>query len=117
MPINAVDPNGNAVTSINVVTYYASIGDRNKIMEPYISSRTNVRLGQLVFGYNLDVKKLNIPIKELSLSLIGRNLFFFYKKAPFDPEQAMSVNNSSQSNDVFSLPSTRTYGINLKVTF
>jgi len=117
MPINAVDPNGNAVNSINVVTYYASIGDRNKIMEPYISSRTNIRLGQLVIGYNLDVKKLNIPIKELSLSLIGRNLFFFYKKAPFDPEQAMSVSNSSQSNDVFSLPSTRTYGVNLKVTF
>ncbi len=117
MPINAVDANGNAVTSISPVTYYGAVGDRNRIMEPYIFSRTNVRLGQLVFGYNFDVKKYNLPIKEASFSLVGRNLFFFYKKAPYDPEQAMSTNNSQQSNEVFSVPSTRTYGFSLKVTF
>jgi len=117
MPINAVSSTGSAVSSINVVTYYAAIGDRNKIMEPYVYSRTNVRLGQLVFGYNFDVKKYGLPIKDASLSLVGRNLFFFYKKAPFDPEQSMSTSNSMQSNDVFSVPNTRTYGFNLKVTF
>ena len=116
MPINAVQ-GSNAVSSINVVNYYSTIGDRNKIMEPYVYSRTNVRLGQLVIGYNLDVKKLNLPIKEASFSLIGRNLFFFFKKAPFDPEQSMSTGNGMQSNDVFSVPSTRTYGFNLKLTF
>jgi hypothetical protein len=86
-------------------------------MEPYIFSRTNIRLANLVLGYNLDVQKLKLPVKEASLSLIGRNLFFFYKKAPYDPEQAMSTGNSMQSNEVFSMPSTRTYGFNLKVTF
>ncbi len=117
MPINAVSSTGSAVSSINVVTYYSTIGDRNKIMEPYVYSRTNVRLGQLVFGYNFDIKKLNLPVKEASFSLVGRNLFFFYKKAPFDPEQSMSTGNGMQSNDVFSVPNTRTYGFNLKVTF
>jgi len=117
MPINAVSSTGTAVSSINVVTYYSTIGDRNKIMEPYVYSRTNVRLGQLVLGYNFDIKKLNLPVKEASFSLVGRNLFFFYKKAPFDPEQSMSTGNGMQSNDVFSVPNTRTYGFNLKVTF
>lgn len=117
MPINAVSSTGTAVTSIDPVVYYNSVGDRNRIMEPYIFSRTNVRLAQLVIGYNLNVKKLKLPVKDASISLIGRNLFFFYKKAPYDPEQSMSTGNSMQSNEVFSMPATRTYGINLKVTF
>lgn len=116
MPINAVQGT-TAVTSIDPVVYYGAVGDRNRIMEPYIFSRTNVRLAQLVIGYNLNVQKLKLPVKEASISLIGRNLFFFYKKAPYDPEQSMSTANNMQSNEVFSMPATRTYGFNLKVTF
>jgi TonB-linked SusC/RagA family outer membrane protein len=116
IPIDAVKGTAK-VTSIDPVVYYSSIGDRNKIMEPYIYSRTNVRLAQFVFGYNFPIKNRNGVIKDASVSLIGRNLFFFYKKAPYDPEQAMSTSNSMQSNDVFGVPATRSYGINLKVTF
>lgn len=116
MPINAIKGT-TAVTSIDPVVYYSAVGDRNRIMEPYIFSRTNIRLAQLVVGYNLNVQKLKLPVKEASLSLIGRNLFFFYKKAPYDPEQSMSTANNMQSNEVFSMPSTRTYGFNLKFSF
>ena len=86
-------------------------------MEPYVFSRTNIRLAQLVIGYTFRPKNSNPLIKDASVSLIGRNLFFFYKKAPFDPEQAMSTSNSMQSNDVFSMPATRTMGFNVKLTF
>jgi len=48
---------------------------------------------------------------------VGRNLFFLFKEAPFDPEQAMSTGNAMQSNDVFGLPATRSYGVNVKFTF
>ena len=117
MAINAVTPEGAAVTSIEPYTYYSAVGDRNKIMEPYVFSRTNVRLGQFVLGYTFKTKSAKPVFKDASVSFVGRNLFFFYKKAPFDPEQAMSTNNSLQSADVFGLPSTRSYGVNLKVTF
>jgi hypothetical protein len=86
-------------------------------MEPYVFSRTNIRLAQVVLGYTFRSKNESSFFKDASISLIGRNLFFFYKKAPFDPEQAMSTNNSMQSNDVFSMPSTRSMGFNLKFTF
>jgi len=115
--INAVSSTGTAVTSIDPYTYYSAVGDRNKIMEPYIFKRTNIRLGQLVLGYTFKSKSANPIFKDASVSLIGRNLFFFYKKAPYDPEQAMSTSNSMQSNDVFSLPSTRSFGFNVKFTF
>ncbi|TDE16888.1 SusC/RagA family TonB-linked outer membrane protein [Dyadobacter psychrotolerans] len=117
MAINAVGADGAAVTSIEPYTYYSAVGDRNKIMEPYVFSRTNVRLGQFVLGYTFKTKSANPVFKDASISFVGRNLFFFYKKAPFDPEQAMSTNNALQSTDVFGLPSTRSYGLNLKFTF
>ncbi|WP_230145502.1 MULTISPECIES: SusC/RagA family TonB-linked outer membrane protein [unclassified Pedobacter] len=114
IPINAIQ--GNAPqTSIDPALYYSVIGDRNGIMEPYVFSRTNVRLAQVSLAYNLPVK--GSAIKSASVSLIARNLFFFYKKAPFDPEQAMSTNNSMQANDVFAVPGTRSYGLNLKLNF
>ena len=116
MPINAIQGT-TAVTTIDPAIYYSAVGDRNKIMEPYLFSRTNVRLGQLVLGYNLKSKNPNSIIKDANFSLVGRNLFFFYKDAPFDPEQSMSTGNGMQSNDVFGLPSTRSYGINVKFTF
>lgn len=117
IPINAVTPEGTAVTSIDPYTYYSAIGDRNKIMEPYVYSRTNVRLGQFVLGYNFKSKSANPIFSNASVSFVGRNLFFIYKKAPFDPEQAMTTSNALQSTDVFGLPSTRSYGLNLKFTF
>jgi len=115
LPINAIQGT-TAVTSIDPVVYYSAIGDRNKIMEPYVFSRTNVRMGQLSLGYTFKVKNDKM-IKDATLSAVGRNLFFFYKDAPFDPEQSMSTGNGMQSNDVFALPSTRSVGFNLKLTF
>ncbi|MCC6288127.1 MAG: SusC/RagA family TonB-linked outer membrane protein [Chitinophagaceae bacterium] len=114
--INAASSTGTAVSSIDPYTYYSAVGDRNKIMEPYIFKRTNIRLGQFVIGYNFRSKNANPFFKDASVSLVGRNLFFFYKKAPYDPEQAMSTSNSMQSNDVFSLPPTRSFGFNVKFT-
>lgn len=116
MPINAIQGT-TAVTQIDPRVYYGSVGDRNRIMEPYVFSRTNIRLANLIIGYNLDVKKLGLPLNSASISLIGRNLFFFYKKAPYDPEQSMSTANNMQSNEVFSMPATRTYGFNIKINF
>lgn len=107
------------VTQINPFDYYAEgagTGGRNGILEPYVYDRTNIRVSQLNIAYDFDVKKLK-PISGLSLSLVGQNLFILYKKAPFDPELAMSTNNYSQSLDNFNVPATRTYGFNIKVTF
>lgn len=115
MPINAIQGT-TPVKTIDPVVYYSSIGDRNKIMEPYIYSRTNVRLGQLSVGYTVKLKNSSL-IKDANFSIVGRNLFFFYKEAPFDPEQSMSTGNAMQSNDVFALPPVRSYGFNVKFTF
>ena len=117
MTINGALEDGTPVTSIDVKTYFSAIGDRNNIMEPYVYSRTNIRVAQLVLGYNFNIKNQESFIKGASLSLIGRNLFFLYKETPYDPEQSMSTSNSMQSNEVFSMPATRTYGFSFKLNF
>ncbi len=115
--VNAINSKGQAVSTIDAETYYFALGNRNGIGEAYVYDRTNIRLSQLSLSYNFDVEKLNLPFKNLSLSVVGQNLFFFYVDAPFDPEAAMSTNRNSQSLDNFLLPSTRNWGFNLKLTF
>ncbi len=108
------------VKQISAFDYYAEgggIGGRNGILEPYVYDRTNIRLSQLSIAYDFDVKKLNLPLSGATFSLVGQNLFLFYKKAPYDPELSMNTTMSSQSLDNFNTPATRTYGFNIKVTF
>jgi len=105
------------VTQIDPQLYYNTVGGRNGITEAYLYDRTNIRLTQAALSYDIDVQKLGLPLQAASFSVVGNNLFFFYKKAPFDPELSMSTDLQSQSLDNFSVPATRTYGFNLKVTF
>ena len=116
--VNGVDQtSGAAITTVDAETWFRAIGDRNGVGEAYVYDRTNIRVNQLSLGYNIDVSKLGLPITAASLSFIGNNLFYIYKDAPFDPELAMSTNQNAQGLDNFNLPSTGTYGFNLKVTF
>jgi hypothetical protein len=105
------------VTQISAFDYYAEgggTGGRNGIIEPYVYDRTNIRVSQLSVAYDLKVEKL---VSAVTFSVVGQNLFILYKKAPYDPELAMSTNNNSQGLDNFNMPATRTYGFNIKVTF
>ncbi len=58
----------------------------------YIYDMTNVRLGELSIGYDIPINKWCKFIKELNVSLVGRNLLMIYCKAPFDPETTVNGN-------------------------
>lgn len=115
--INAVNPEGGAVTQIKPETWYRAIGDRNGILEAYVYDRTNVRLTQLALTYDINLRQANIPIKAAAISLVGQNLLFLYRNAPYDPELTMSTGLGSQSLDNFNVPATRTLGFNIKLNF
>lgn len=115
--INAVSPEGAAVTQIDPEKWYRAIGDRNGIIEAYVYDRTNIRVTQLALTYDLNVREMNLPIKAASLSLVGQNLFFLYRNAPYDPELTMSTGLGSQALDNFNVPATRTLGFNIKLNF
>ena len=81
----------------------------------YVYDATNVRLRELSFGYTF--RNLFGIGKNLSASLIGRNLFFFKNNAPYDPDGMLSTSNRLQGVDVFGMPTNRSIGFNLKVNF
>jgi len=118
VPINGVDTSGNPVTTADPAVWYSNngIGDRNGISEPYVYDRTNIRLTQLSIAYKIDTTSLGLPVEAATLSLIGNNLLYT-AKAPFDPELSMSTGRSIQGLDNFNLPSTRTFGMNLRLIF
>ena len=113
--INGVDPTGKAVTNVDAYTWYSTIGGRSGIAEPYMYSATVVRLRQASLGYNFPLE--TGFVKSLRLSLIGNNLFYFTKKAPYDPEITMSTANGLSGVDVFNQPTTRRLGAQLNISF
>jgi TonB-linked SusC/RagA family outer membrane protein len=113
--VNAVDPTGKAVTNVDAYTWYSTIGGRSGIAEPYMYSATVVRLRQLALGYNFPLE--SSFVKSLRLSLIGNNLFYFSRKAPYDPEITMSTSNGLSGVDVFNQPTTRRLGAQLNISF
>ncbi|WP_158797201.1 SusC/RagA family TonB-linked outer membrane protein [Pedobacter sp. L105] len=113
--VNGVDVNGNPVSSVNAQTWYTAVGGRAGVSGQYIYSATVVRLREASLGYTFPVK--NSAVKSFRVSATGRNLIYFYKKAPYDPELTMSSGNGLAGVDVFNQPSTRSYGLNLNVTF
>lgn len=103
----------------NVEGYYEEMGALNYNAqynnEDYVYDATNVRLRELSFGYTF--RNLFGDAKNLTLSLIARNLFFFYKDAPMDPDVSMGTGNGVQGFDIFNLPTTRSFGVNVKLNF
>ena len=50
----------------------------------------------------------------MTVSLVGRNLWMIYNKAPFDPELTPSTATYGQGNDYFMQPSVRSFGFGIK---
>jgi TonB-linked SusC/RagA family outer membrane protein len=100
---------------LDAATFYQTVGGRSGISEYYVYSATNFRLRELSLSYRLPVTPKFV--KDIRVSVVGRNLFFFQKDAPFDPEMSMSSGNGLQGVDAFGIPSTRSLGFGLKCTF
>ncbi|MBX3254336.1 MAG: SusC/RagA family TonB-linked outer membrane protein [Chitinophagaceae bacterium] len=110
--INAVKQDGTPVTFSPAQKYYQGVGNRDGIIEGLVYDATNIRLRELSLGYKIPVKS-NV-FKQAYVSIVGRNLFFFKNNAPYDPELNTSTGVTGQGFDSFGLPTTRSYGINLK---
>lgn len=122
--INAVYQNGTKFTGLlNPKAFYEAVGSTSGISEYYMYDATNIRLREASLTYQIPVQAK--WVRTLSVSVIGKNLFFFEKKAPFDPEVSMAAGstatpangNGLQGADTFGLPSTRSVGASIKFGF
>lgn len=115
-------------TPINAEKLWQTVaqGDYNWA-EFFTFDATTVRVRELSLGY--EFKNLPSAFKAIKLSLVARNLFFLYRgssildipgigkrKMDFDPEVSFG-NSNYQGIEYYNLPSTRSIGLNLKLTF
>lgn len=115
--INAVAADGvTPVTSIDAYKYYNAVGGRSGASGEYVYDATNVSMREISIGYTFNTKSLPF-INSASLALVARNLFFIYKDAPFDPNVSLSSGEGLQGVDIYGMPSTRSVGLNLNITF
>ncbi len=113
--------NGGIPVNNGLVTaqkYYQTIGTgEGGYGRYYLYSATNVRLQELSLNYTLP-KKWFKNVANITLGVVGRNLWMIYCKAPFDPElSAATASNYYMNVDYFMQPSLRNIGFNVKVQF
>ncbi len=92
--------------------YYNTVGGQG-LMSYYTYDATNVRLQELSLTYSLPKKWLGDVFNNATISFVGRNLFMFYRKAPFDPDMNGSTGTYNRS-DFFMAPSLRNLGFSIK---
>ncbi len=101
---------------VNANKWYTTIGGGNSIPQYYTYSATNVRLQEASIGYTIPRRVLG-DVCDITISLVGRNLWMIYNKAPFDPETIATTGNFYQGIDNYMMPSLRNIGFNLRLKF
>ena len=88
------------------------------IAEANVYDASYVKLREVALSYRLPrlwTQKLHL--QEASVTLTGRNLWTIYKSVSnIDPESALTTGNA-QGVEAYSLPTTRSFGVNLSVKF
>lgn len=116
-------------TAITAEQFWQTVsGKRYGWGEFFAYDATNVRLREVSIGYGIPVPS-NFFIKSARLSFVARNLFWFYRgssildipgigkrKMWFDPDVNIS-NGNFQGVEYGTLPSNRSIGLNLKLSF
>lgn len=100
---------------VPVDQYYQTIGGGSPVGRNYVYDATNFRLREISLAYTF--RNLFGPSKNLTVSANARNLFFLYLDAPIDPDTSLSTQNALGNVDIFSMPTTRSFGISLKASF
>jgi TonB-linked SusC/RagA family outer membrane protein len=124
------DASGNEVNAtINAQTFWTTAsGGRYGTAEFFTYDATNFRVREVSLGYSIPLAP-SFPLKAARISLVARNLFFLYRgsskmdipglgkrRMEFDPDMALG-NGNWQGISYGTLPSTKSIGLNVQLTF
>ncbi|WP_143961723.1 SusC/RagA family TonB-linked outer membrane protein [Litoribacter populi] len=103
---------------IDDARYYNNTTGNRDIAERFIEDGSWVRLRDITLTYQVPSAIANrLKMRNLDVSLYGRNLLLFTAYTGVDPETNLAGPNSSIGVDAFGTPTTRSVGINLSAQF
>lgn len=106
--------------AMDAETFWYSMGNTSAVVgELFVVDATNTRLREFTLGYQLPESLLSrVGIASARVSLAGRNLFFLYRKdSGLDPEILVGGSAVDEGFSSYTPPSTRSYGLSLKIDF
>ncbi|RQO69962.1 SusC/RagA family TonB-linked outer membrane protein [Pedobacter sp. KBW06] len=108
-----------SVNTINVPAYNYYPQLATNISALSVLNGSFIKFRQATLGYALPVKLIrHTPFSGINIDLVGRNLFTLLKYTKnIDPESEFSPKLNYAGIEGASLPSTRTFGINLNFKF
>lgn len=114
--VDGVNENGQPNTTIvSAENYYHRLYN---IAEANVYDASYVKLRELAITYQLPKSVYSlIGLQGASIGFIARNLWIIYKEADnIDPEAAITAGNA-QGVEAYTLPTARTYGVNINIKF
>ncbi len=91
------------------------------IGEEFLEDGSYISLREVMVGYTFQPSLLsNTPFTGLTITAFGRNLAYLQNKMDYigvSPESAPNTSGGASGIEALGVPSTRTYGFNVKLTF
>lgn len=99
---------------VNPESYWTSAADNAPSM--FIYDNSYIKCREITFGYEFPKQMLGNFVKGLTVSFVARNPFIVWKNIPnIDPDSG--YNTSGLGLEYGSLPSRRSYGLNVNLKF
>jgi TonB-linked SusC/RagA family outer membrane protein len=97
---------------VDAQSYWGSFGLQSDLN---VYDATAYRLREVSLGYTLPKKWLErTPFGQASISLSGRNLYYYAPNAPFDPEVNTQGAGNIRGLELQGAPNARNYGVNIR---
>jgi TonB-linked SusC/RagA family outer membrane protein len=113
-----VNPDGKTNTTRIAANNYGAFGYSKLPNKAFVYDATYVKLRQITLSYTLPTEILKKTfITGITVTAVASNVWIIFKNLPYaDPESGLGAGNL-QGYTTGSLPSTRDFSLNLKLTF
>ena len=104
---------------VNARSYYRNVVG-TRIYEEWLFDASYIRMREIRVGYTFTKESIaKLPVKSINLAFITRNPFMIWQKAPKGLNPAELATGSSSLNwlETGQLATTRSFGVNLNVSF
>lgn len=116
-----LDQAGKPENAKKAFSYYKSFYDQNSVNAYWVEDSSYVKLREVALSYELPKSFLGELIKNVKISIVGRNLLTITDYSGYDPEVATFGSGNGQSQfysvDFGNYPQTKSYSLSVNLNF